>query len=77
MSRGLNLTIPDEADEWPHEARVVGIKEANEAQELRQEINSLVGMENDINSQTDALWFSKAQLAQIVLALGGPQEEVR
>jgi len=44
MSRGLNLTVPDEADEWPHEARAFVLAEANTAADLRQEIDSLAGM---------------------------------
>lgn len=73
---GLNLTIPDEADEWPHEARTFVLAEANTAAELRQEIDSLAGMTNDADDDKAAA-FTKDELAQLVLALGGPQEEVR
>lgn len=73
---GLNLTIPDEADEWPHEARAFVLAEANTAADLRQEIDSLAGMTNDADDDKAAA-FTKDELAQLVLALGGPQEEVR
>jgi len=73
---GLNLTIPDEADEWPHEARAFVLAEANTAADLRQEIDSIAGMSNDADSDAPDR-FTKGELAQIVLALGGPQEEVR
>jgi len=73
---GLNLTIPDEADEWPHEARAFVLAEANTAKELRQEIDSLAGMPNDADDDKAGA-FTKDELAQLVLALGGPQEEVR
>jgi len=74
---GLNLTIPDEADEWPHEARAFVLAEANTAADLRQEIDSIAGMSTDADSDTADQFFGKEELAQIVLALGGPQEEVR
>jgi len=73
---GLNLTVPDEADEWPHEARAFVLAEANTAADLRQEIDSLAGMTNDADDDKAAA-FTKDELAQLVLALGGPQEEVR
>ena len=76
MSRGLNLTVPDEADEWPHEARTVALEQRHSGAELREEIDSLVGMGHKSDDPQDPFYFDKSELAKIVLALGGPQEEV-
>ena len=67
---GLNLDVPDEYDEWPHDARAFVLAEANTAQELRQEIDSLAGMEHKSDADAPQA-FTTDELAQIVMALGG------
>ena len=73
---GLNLEIPDEYDGWPHDAQAFVLAEANTSQELRQEIDSLVGMSHEPGTDVPQS-FTKDELAQIVMALGGPQEDDR
>ena len=69
----MNVEVPDEFDEWPFEARAFVLAEANTALDLRQEIDSLSGMEHDSDSDK-ANQFTKEELSQIVMALVGPQE---
>ena len=73
-SEGLNLTVPDKYSEWPHDARSFVLAEANTASEIRREIDSLAGMSHDSASDTPGR-FTKEELTQIVMALGGPQED--
>ena len=72
---GLNLTVPNSYEEWPHDARAFVLAEANTAEDLRREIDSLAGMTYD--SDDNPSGFTKDELAQIVMALGGPQEDDR
>jgi hypothetical protein len=74
MGDSINLTVPDEFDEWPHDARAFVLAEANGATDLREEINTLAGLSSDEYRSDNAGSFTKEQLATLVLALGGPQE---
>lgn len=69
-----SLTVPDEADEWPHDARRFVLAEANGAEALRREINNIVGLQHDDYRGDNAGQFRKEEMAAIVLALGGPQD---
>lgn len=69
---GMNLDVPDEYDEWPHDARSFVLAESNTAVDLREEINSLAGMAGEFESANAGL-FTKEDLAELVIALGGPQ----
>lgn len=69
----MNLDVPDEYEDWPFEARAFVLAEANTSAELRQEIDSLAGMEHDPDADAHQQ-FTNDELAQIVMALGGPQE---
>ena len=73
---GLNLDVPDEYDEWPHDARAFVLAEANTAAELRTEIDSLAGLSSEWEAD-DCASFTKDELAAVVMALGGPQEDDR
>lgn len=70
------LTVPDEAEEWPHDARRFVLAEANTTVDLRREIEDIVGLpHHDVsNGDGNAGQFTKEQLAAILLALGGPQD---
>lgn len=74
MPEPMNLNIPDEYDDWPHDARRFVLAEANSAVALREEINSLAGLSSDEYKSDNAGAFTKDQLAMLVIALGGPQE---
>lgn len=69
----MSVTLPPQADDWEFEARRFAISEANSAQEIREEIDAIVGLEGDCDD-SDAGWFAKDELAMLLLALGGPQE---
>ena len=73
MSDGANIEVPAEFDEWPHDARRFVLAEANTGDDLRREIDALVGLETDIEGNGDTLQFTKDEAAAIVMALGGPQ----
>lgn len=66
-----NVDVPDDWRDWPFEARAYVLAEANTAEELRKEINSIVGMSNDFE-KNKALNLKKDEAAQILMALGGP-----
>ena len=74
MGDSINLTVPDEFDDWPHETRSFVLAEANGTIDLREEINSLAGLSSGDYQSDNAGSFTKEQLATLVLALGGPQE---
>ena len=67
-----DLTVPDEFGEWPFEARQFVLAEANTAIELREEICGLVGLPTKDWSSDAASQFTKAEMAMLVMALGGP-----
>lgn len=69
----MNLEVPDGHDDWPFEARKFVLAEANEAADLRKEIDSLAGMTHDDDGAHQS--FTNDELAQLVIALGGPQED--
>ncbi|PHQ39071.1 hypothetical protein DJ69_08105 [Halorubrum persicum] len=69
----MNLDAPDEYEDWPFEARAFVLAEANTATDLRREIDSLAGLEHDTTMDTHQS-FTNDELAQLVMALGSPQE---
>ena len=73
MSESLNLEVPEEFGEWPHEAKAFVLAEANETTDLRNEIHALAGIAGTVEDGTRANSFSKEQLANLIIALGGPQ----
>jgi len=66
------LTIPDEFEDWPFEARQFVLAEANDALSLRKELDSLAGLNSEDLQKDQAGQFTKVQLATVVMALGGP-----
>ena len=66
-----NIDLPDDWQDWPFEARAYVLAEANTAEDLRKEINGIVGMSNDFETNK-ALNLKKDEAAQILMALGGP-----
>lgn len=68
------LEIPDEFDEWPFEAKRFVLAEANTVIDLREEIETIVGLSGRDMESHAAGSFTKEELAAIVLALGGPNE---
>jgi hypothetical protein len=68
-----DLTVPDEFDEWPFEARAFVLAEANSARALREEICDHTGLSFDPEDETPDR-FTKDQLAVLVMALGGPDQ---
>lgn len=70
-----NLTVPDEMDEWPHDARQFVLAEANTMVDLRREIDSIVGLPSEYPGEGDESSLTKQEAAAIILALGGPQED--
>jgi len=73
MSEALNLTVPDEFEEWPHETRSFVLAEANTVVDLRRELDSLAGITGTDYDNDNAVTFCAEELATIILALGGPQ----
>lgn len=67
------LDLPDDFGEWPFEARASTLAAATTGTELRTEIDNIVGMPTGEYNDTDPFFFSKVEMAKIVLALGGPQ----
>ncbi|WP_114578553.1 hypothetical protein [Saliphagus sp. LR7] len=68
--------VPDEWEDWPFDARAYVLAEANNAIDLRREIEDIVGMEPIEEADNGkAGQFTKAQLAMILMALGGPGGE--
>lgn len=67
-----DVDVPDRWEDWPFEARAYVLAEANSAVELRESINSIVGMPNDEFESDNALSLTKSEAAQILMALGGP-----
>lgn len=65
-----DLDVPEEFDEWPFEVRRFVLAEANQRQEIRQEIDDIIGLSRDW--QKNPLHFTKIEAAAIVIALGGP-----
>ena len=69
----MSVTVPDEYEDWPFDARRFVLAEANTAVELREEVNAIVGLSNDEFESDQAGSFTKDQLAAVLMALGGPQ----
>jgi hypothetical protein len=73
----MSVELPDNAEDWPFEAKHTALSEVNTCQEIREEIRSIVGPEQ-IRDRTDgrtASQFTRKEMAAILLALGGPQGE--
>jgi len=73
-----DITVPP-VDDWPYDARVSVIGSQNTAKELRVEIDSIVG-NSDPNwvgqkRESRCQFFTARELAQLLLALGGPQDD--
>lgn len=71
----MTVYVPEKAEDWPFEAKAFAISEANDAVEIRREIDSLAGIPepNWDGDQKSAQFFSKSELTLLLLALGGPQ----
>lgn len=67
------LEVPDEFHDWPFDAKRFVLAEAKTVEDLREEIDSLVGLNHEEVDGRQAGQFRKDQLAAIVMALGGPQ----
>lgn len=73
----MSVEMPDNTEDWPFEAKHTALSEANKAKEIRSEIAGIVGAElirdpDDCSAPGD---FTKREMAAMLLALGGPQEE--
>lgn len=75
----MNVVVPEEAEEWPFEAKVAAISENNTIRDIREEIDGIVGFSdpawrdyggNELSNGSD---FTKKELVELLLALGGPQ----
>lgn len=71
----MTVDIPDKAEDWSFEAKAAAIKETNSGNDIRSEVDNLVGI-------TDPSWeenksqpgnFTKYELTLLLLALGWPQ----
>lgn len=74
MNAQNQLTVPEEFEDWPFDAKAFVLAEANGAKALRHEIDSLAGMSHDNENADNAGSFTKAELATLVMALGGPED---
>jgi len=70
-----DVSVSDDASEWPFEAKAAAITETNTMDSVRRDVDDIVGI-------PDASWethnkqsgsFTKYELALVLLALGGPQ----
>jgi hypothetical protein len=68
----MSVTVPDEFESWPFEARRFVLAEANGADDLRRAVNDIVGLPND-HQEDNAASFTKDELAAVLMALGGPE----
>lgn len=69
------VEVPDEFSEWPHEARRFVLAEANTVADIRREIDGLVGLDSTgWKNNSDPGGFTKAELAAVLMALGGPED---
>ena len=68
-----NLEVPDEFNDWPHDARRFVLAEANSMEDLRKEMNALAGIPSE-GKDLDGSSITKDEVAALVIALGGPQE---
>ena len=75
----MSVELPPAADDWEFSAKHYAISEANTAEDIRREIDAIVGIENPNWTMTGrtAGSFAKQELALVLLALGGPQEADR
>jgi len=75
----MSVELPPAADDWEFEARRFAVSEANTAEDIRREIDAIVGVEeaNWTTTGRKPVSFSKDELALVLLALGGPQEADR
>ena len=72
----MSVSLPPEADDWAFEARRYALAEANTTADIREEVDAIVGFRSPAWETTDSGpgYFSKHELAMLLLALGGPQE---
>lgn len=68
-----DVTVPDEFDEWPFDAKRFVLAEANTVAGLREAIDGIVGLDSDEWLGDSANQFTKDQLAAVLMALGGPE----
>lgn len=71
----MTVTLPEEAEDWPFEARHMALSEANSVADIQNEIAAIVGPEyvSETDESTKSNALKKQELAAILMALGGPQ----
>jgi hypothetical protein len=67
------VTVPEEYEEWPFEARRFVLAEANDTVALRRKIEEIVGLPHE-DVEDNAGQFTKDELAAVLMALGGPED---
>lgn len=75
--RVMTMTVDDPGgdSDLPFEARAAMISEMNNAADIREEIDDIVGIDdpNWSGNRGQASSFTKRELTLVLLALGGPQ----
>lgn len=69
------LNIPDEFDTWPEGAKHLQLVKHNDLKDLRKELDALAGLEVGEYDPSTAATFTKADVAQLLMELGGPRHE--
>lgn len=71
----MTVSIPDEAEDWPFEAKAATVSKINGAADIREEIDTLAGISDPSwdDDTARANSFTKYELTLLLLALGGPQ----
>lgn len=77
-NESLEVEIEDGFDSLDYNMKKLILKDLNRGMELRAEVDRIVGLDtehwmNQKSPQSACLCFSKGELAELVLALGGPQ----
>ena len=67
----LAVELPDGADDWPREAIVSWLSDEYRCADLPAEIDAICGMPHDTDISTHQV-MTKAEIATILLELGGP-----
>lgn len=69
-----DVVVPEDADDWPFEAKAAAISERNVVEDIREEIDGIAGIPDPRWTQVDldAGSFTKYELVIVLLALGGP-----
>jgi len=75
----MSASMPENAADWPFEARVTALAQHNTSVDIRKEIDNIIGLSNPRwdASNSDSGHFNKEELSLLLLALGGPQEAGR